>query len=128
MEKSHVGMYQCYFCMEDIGILLDRRLRKTLPRQAGVIDMNPCDKCKGYMEQGVIFMSILDSTTDEEMKGTMPNPHRTGGWCVISEDGVKRLLNGNKAMLDFALVNRFMFITDSAWQLMGLPKGETDEG
>ena len=120
MEKSHVGLYQCYFCGEDIGVLLDRRLRKSLPMKAGVIDMEPCDKCKELMKQGIILLSISDKTTAEEMKGPIPNPHRTGGWVVIKQSAVEKLFTGEH--LNFALKHRFAFITDEAWAALGLPK------
>jgi hypothetical protein len=121
-EKSHVGMFQCYFCGENVGVLLDKRLRKTLPRMVGVIDMAPCDKCKDYMKQGILFISIKNDTTADQMKGPIPNPYRTGDWAVIKEEAVKNALEGS--FLDFALKNRFMFITDLGWDELGIPRTE----
>jgi hypothetical protein len=146
-EKSHVGMSQCYFCGDDFQILLETRfeynkktgnpeLRKSLPRRVGVRDMEPCNKCKEYMKQGIILMSIKDDTTPEEMKGqaiyksgievgrTPPNPHRTGGWVVIKEEAYKRMFKGEAA--EFGLKHRFMFIADEAWSAVGLPRGEVE--
>jgi len=117
-------MYQCFFCGDDIGILLDRRLRNTLKRKAGVLNMDPCDKCKGYMKRGIILISISDDTTAEDMKGPMPNPFRTGGWCLVTEDAVKKFMDGGS--LEFALKLRFMFISDEAWDAVGLPRGEVE--
>lgn len=122
MEKSYVGMTNCYFCGEGKDILIDRRLKNSLPQYVGVLDMEPCNKCKEYMEQGIIVMSIKDDTTPEEMGkgGTIPNPYRTGGWVVVKEEAVKNFLNGD--MLDFALEKRFLFVVDSAWDMLGLPR------
>lgn len=122
MDKSYVGMTNCFFCNEPSMILLDRRLKNTLPRNCGVVDMTPCSKCDGYMQQGVILISISDDTTKEDMKGPMPNPYRTGGWVVVTREYVERAFSGS--MLDFALSNKFMFITDEAWDAIGLPRGE----
>ena len=121
MGKDYVGMYQCYFCGEDIGILLNRRLKKSIPRKAGVLDMEPCNKCKEYMRQGILLISISDSTTNEEMKEPTPNPYRTGGWVVVKEEAAKEVFDGDA--LKFALNHRFMFITDEAWDMAGLEKG-----
>ena len=119
MEKSHVGYNNCYFCGEINEILLDKRLRNTLHSNMGVMNMRPCSKCAEYMKQGVIFMSISDDTTAEEMKGPIPNPYRTGGWIVVRQEAVERMFEGD--YLKFALENRFAFITDSAWEKLGLP-------
>ena len=121
-EKSHVGMFQCYFCGKDAGILLDRRLRDILPRQVGVVDMTPCNECEEFMKQGIILISISDDTTFEQMKEKIPNPYRTGSFVVVKESFLDALNEGD--MKEFARKNRFMFITDSAWDKIGLPREE----
>ena len=138
MEKSYVGMTQCYFCLGDKDILLDRRLRNSLPRQVGVTDMSPCSECEDYMAQGIILISISDDTTEEDMKGepimkhgrevgmSPPNPYRTGGWCVVREEAVERIFSGD--YLKFALAKRFCFIVDEAWDKLGLPRGKVENG
>ena len=124
-EKSHVGMAKCFFCLEPGMILLDRRLKKSLPRDCGVVDMTPCSKCNDYMKQGIILISISDDTTKEDMKGPIPNPYRTGGWVVVKQEAVERFGVGD-ALLDFAIKHRFAFIADAAWLHLGLPMGEED--
>jgi hypothetical protein len=101
-------------------ILLDRRLKNTLPRNCGVVDLTPCSKCSEYMVKGVIVVSIKNDTTEESMKGPIPNPYRTGGWAVVTDDFVKRAFTG--VPLEAALKNRFMFVTDEAWIRLGLPE------
>lgn len=137
MEKSYVGMSNCYFCGEPNQILIDRTLKNTLPREVGVIDMTPCSTCEGYMKQGIIVMSICDDTTAEEMKaekiekygrtvGTRPpNPVRTGGWVVVKEEAVRRILQDNESYLKFALSKRFLFITSEAWNALGFEPAVT---
>ena len=121
--KSHVKLYQCYFCGEDIGILLDRWLRGARLMKAGCIDLTPCEKCKEWMEKGILLMSISNNTTPEEIKGPLPNPLRTGGWTVVKDEELKPILS--QSDYDFAQKYRFMFITDEAWQMIGLPEVST---
>ena len=116
-ELSHVGMNTCYFCNEPSGVLLDRRLRNTLPRNVGVMNMRPCTKCEDLMN--ILLISIKNDT---QMQGSIPNPYRTGGWVIIKQEAIERMLDGD--FLKFALEHRFMFINDEAWDAMGLPRNE----
>jgi len=103
-EKSYVGMYQCFLCGEDIGVVLDERLRNSFPRRVGAIDMEPCDKCKKYMEDGIIFISVRDGERGE-------NPYRTGGWVVVKEEVIPEHMRKQ----------RVYFIEDAVWNKLGLP-------
>lgn len=113
-EKSHVGMANCFLCNEPKHILLDRRLRKSLPHSA-VYDKEPCDKCKGYMKKGIIIISVKDGESGD-------NPYRTGGWWVVKEDMVKRLIS-QKSLLDDVLKKRVLFMEDKMAKFVGLKKG-----
>ena len=88
--------------------------------KAGCIDLTPCEKCKEWMEKGILLMSISNNTTPEEIKGPLPNPLRTGGWTVVKDEELKPILS--QSDYDFAKKSRFMFITDEAWQMIGLPE------
>lgn len=130
-EKSYVGMSNCYFCGKPNQVLIDKRLRNTLTSNMGVIDMTPCSECDGHMRKGIIVISIADDTTAEEMKskkiekygkvvGSLPpNPVRTGGWAVITQEYAERITEGQPTYRKFALEKRFMFITSEAWNLLG---------
>lgn len=75
-EKSHVGMDCCVICGEPIQILLDRKLRKILPRKI-VTSPVPCDKCKKkYLTKGILMI----------------NP-KSGDLIVIREEAFKRIFN-----------------------------------
>ena len=113
-EKEFVGMANCFYCNKPKHILLDRRLKKSLPREA-VYDNEPCDDCKGLMEKGVIFISVKDGE-----KGG--NPYRTGGWWVIKEEAVRRMLKGK--LLENVLKKRICFIDDSTCDKIGLEKAK----
>ena len=77
-SKSHVGMDMCFWCGECKQLLLDRRLKNSLEQEA-VYSMEPCDTCKGNMAKGITLMASEDGI----------NP--TGAWCVITEEGFKRM-------------------------------------
>ena len=120
------SLMQCFFCLEAKGVALlgnkGRELNKALdlpesaeaPRQA-VFDMEPCDKCAGYMQQGVILISV-----DPEKSPDHRNPWRTGGWSVVIEDAVKRWFS--EPLLSQVLKCRFAFVEDQVWTAIGLPK------
>lgn len=113
-DKSHVGMSQCFICGEVKEILLDRRLKNTLPRMA-CYDKEPCDKCKDWTKQGIIFISVANGESGD-------NPYRTGGWCVIKEKAVSKMISGE--LLKDVLKKRICFIEDEVWDKIGLPRKE----
>ena len=109
----------CYFCNEKKGeIILAGRLMgdREAPKYA-VWDMIPCNKCKGYMEMGIICISVKDGE-----KGY--NPYRTGGWAVIKAEAVTKMLDNNVQLLKHVLDKRMMFVEDTTWDAMGIPRGE----
>jgi len=86
------------------------------PHEA-IYNMEPCDECEGFMKQGIIFISVdPDKSGDDHL-----SPWRTGGWCVVTEDAVKRWFKGT--MLNSVLHRRFSFVEDAVWDQLGLPRG-----
>jgi hypothetical protein len=115
-ELSHVGMTACFFCGGDKDILLDTRLRNTLPRKA-VYDRTPCDTCKEHMKQGVMFISVRDGEEGD-------NPYRTGKRCVIRDRAVQGWpLDGE--LKKSILKARVCFVPDTDWKQLGLPDKDT---
>lgn len=115
-ELSHVGMDLCFLCNEPKAVILHKRLAPVLPR-AAVYDRAPCDKCKGYMKQGVIMISVNEKLTTDEK-----NPWRSGGWVVMTEDWCRRALTPQE-LIDIVLKHRVAFVPDEAWMKLGLPYG-----
>lgn len=109
---------RCFYCGEDKNLLL---LVGALPGdveapRGAVWDKEPCDKCRGYMEQGVILISVDESkTADRE------NPWRTGGWVVIKEEAVRRMIS-QPELADSICKKRVAFVPDDAWERLGLPR------
>ena len=110
-------MANCFYCNEPKHILLDRRLKETIPRNA-VYDKEPCDKCRKYMEQGIILISVKDGETDKD------NPYRTGGWWVVKKKFIMRIVKDG-TFLDEILKKRVAFLEDKTCELIGLKKNET---
>ena len=109
----------CFYCGKDRGVALLGRLPgdQEAPRRI-VIDREPCDECKGYMEKGVILISV-----DEKLSDDKTNPWRTGGWCVVKDDFIERVVSDG-ALKDSILKKRVAFLPDDAWDHLGLPRGE----
>lgn len=109
----------CFFCNEEKNsIILFGMLKGDVeaPRKA-VINDEPCDKCKGYMEQGIILISVDEKLSKDDMQ----NPYRTGEWCVVKEEFLKRTVTSPE-LLEAILKKRVCFLPDDAWDRMGLPR------
>jgi hypothetical protein len=110
----------CYFCQQPKNeiLLLGKLKGKDVeaPRNL-TFDQEPCDTCKGYMAQGIILISV----DEEKSKGNTANPYRTGGWAVVTDDAVRRIIKP-KELLDDVLTKRVLFVPDGVWDLIGLPR------
>jgi len=109
-EKHGVNpsLEQCFFCGEPKGIILFGRLKEDAeaPREV-CLNHEPCDKCKGYMEQGVMLVSVKDGSDRK-------NPCRTGAIAVIKEEAVKKMFKN--------FSGRFAFVEDAVWDSFMLPR------
>ena len=114
-ELNYVGMELCFYCQEPKSVLLDRRLKKTLPYGA-VYNHEPCDACQDWMAQGIILISVVTGARGD-------NPIRTGGWVVVKDDVITRLVN-DPALVAHILTQRWAYMPDDAWDRIGLPRGE----
>ena len=123
----------CFLCQEPRGLVLFGRMGTSVQKALGAnysemrndpeaprkltMDMEPCDKCKGYMEKGIILISV-----DEKLTEDMKNPYRTGGWCVVKEEAVRRWGLQPAKLLEDILKKRVAFLPDDAWDFIGLPR------
>ena len=133
-EKYGVNpsMEQCFYCGEDVGIVLFGAMSGAraaamgggrdgeAPRRVCFgTHSEPCPKCKGWMEKGVMLVSVRDGQDESEQ-----NPYRSGRMAVVSEDGVRAVFDPESA--DKLCASRFGFIENSAWEKVGLPM-DSDE-
>lgn len=71
-------------------------------------------KCKDYMKQGIILISVRDGE-----KGN--NPYRTGGWCIVRDEVITRIVNSPE-LVESILKHRVSFISDIVWDQIGLSR------
>lgn len=108
---------KCFYCNEDKNeIILTGRLPDDAEAPKGMVwDKEPCDKCKGHMAKGVIFISVRNEETDHD------NPYRTGGWVVLKDEAVARIVR-TPALRENILSRRVAFVPDQVWDAIGLPR------
>ncbi len=83
--------------------------------QSAVCDVRPCDTCRGYMAEGVILISVRNGESGD-------NPYRTGGWVVVTDDAIRRLIS-TPELRDDILKKRVAFLPDEVWDAIRLPRG-----
>lgn len=122
-------LQNCFLCGESKGIILAGASCQKLAKSAGYesyermgsrgmcTDMEPCDKCKGYMTQGVIIIGVDESKTTDRK-----NPYRTGHFCVLKDEAIKRLVNPE--ILDKVLEMRVMYMPGEEMVAMGMCQAE----
>ena len=110
---------RCYYCLEDKNeILLPGRLPGDVEAPQGAVwNKVPCDTCRGLMEQGILLISV-----DEAKSLDKGNPWRTGGWVVVREEVVRRLVQPPE-LVEAICKQRVAFVPDDAWDKLGLPRG-----
>lgn len=109
---------QCFLCLEDCDVILFGQLKndKEAPRKVCLGPQHRCSKCEELTKEGIVFISVDDAKSKD-----MQNPWRTGGWVVIKEEAVKRIVHPPE-LLKSILGARFAFVPDDAWDMLGLPR------
>ena len=79
---------QCYYCGKDKNqlALLGARYKGKAPMHM-VTDLEPCDKCKPKLAQGITFIHCADD-------GNEKDPKPTGGYSVVKEKAAKKMIPG----------------------------------
>ena len=118
----------CFFCNESKGLLLAGAQANKIAQSAGhdsyhsmgsqglVTDHEPCDKCKGYMQQGIILIGV-----DEAKSTDMQNPWRTGRFAVVKDRAIKELVNPPE-LAESILKKRMCFMPDEVFVALGIPE------
>lgn len=133
-KKEHVALTHCFYCQEADKILLactynekGEPLKDLGSFNHCVIDMEPCQKCADWMKKGIILIGIdISKSKPGWEKEKMPNPWRAGGWAVIKDEALQRIVL-DKRTQEFALKHRFMFIEQKAMVKMGIVQEKEDE-
>ena len=110
----------CFFCLKPKKeVILAGYIKGDAEAPHSVVwDRNPCNTCAEYMCQGIIFISVKDGETED-------NPYRTGGWIVVTEDAMRRILIIPQFADVIARV-RFAFVPDHVWDQIGFPRHSGD--
>lgn len=115
-EKSFVGMSNCFICGEVKELLLDRRLKPSLP-QSAVYNKEPCDKCKKIMKVGILFVGVKNG--EYEKAEDKNNPYRTGQIIGIKEDAFMQMPI-NKELKQEIFKKRLCYMEEDVLKQMGL--------
>jgi len=104
-----------------------------------IMDMDPCDKCLGHQELGVMFVSVKEDDLEKYAeaqsynKGLDPNnrhhqnlykrviPERTGPMCVLTEEGARKLPIEPPEMLEGIIKKRCCMVPESVYEAFGFP-------
>lgn len=117
----------CFICGSDVGVVLWGQLTaKTAqafteggtpterhgeaPRKV-VVDQEPCDKCRGHMELGVMLV---------EVTGTEDDPRPTGTLVVIKDEAIEKMFEPRVSQ--DVLDKRMAYVPADAWDALGLPR------
>ncbi len=99
-----------------------------------------CSKCEGYQKAGIILISIRDGEGDRMREARqrarskhesssrrnqpfffLDNPYRTGGWVVVKEGAVERMLQSTPEIWAETQKRRVLFLEQAVWDTFGLP-------
>jgi len=151
LSKEHgvnPAIPNCYYCDEKKNeVILAGHMRGDIeaPKNS-VWDMTPCEECLGFMQQGIIMISVRDGEMDKEEEARkraladwdishghrslaaqrrnpfryFPNPHRSGNFVVVTEDFIRRAI-GAAGLRTQILSQRWSFVPDEVWLALGLP-------
>lgn len=135
-------VFKCFYCLggkNELGLLGMLPGDVEAPREM-IYDMEPCDKCKDLMQQGVIVISVKDGEyekieSDRELykrkvdhlaprqrrrgvRPFIPNPYRSGLWSVVRDRLIEDLIQ-TPELREQVLSCRWMFMEDEVAEMTG---------
>lgn len=119
----------CFYCGESRGLVLAGMSCNKLAMAAGQKEgysrwgnnaicssKEPCDKCKGYMDQGIILIGV-----DEKKTTDMDNPYRTGRFAVVRDRVIEQAVT-DPELSESILKARVAFMPDEVFEMLGIPE------
>ena len=79
-----------------------------------IISRGVCSDCQAHMKVGVVLIEV-----DEEKTTDPSNPYRAGGFAVVKDEAIERML-GEGELLDSVLKLRVCYMPIDAWDSVGL--------
>lgn len=89
----------CFFCGEkknEIALLGHLKGDAEAPRNA-ILDMEPCDKCKAFMDKGYTMLGVLDHPIIDGQPPIAEGKYLSRNFVVMSEQGIRRILTPDAA-------------------------------
>ena len=140
-DGKYVAMTRCYFCGEADRIVLHNKFGDVSEMHDKIIDMEPCNKCKGWMDQGIMLLGIEEAKCEPGWnkpkpgeQNFIPNPYRSGRLVVIREEAFDRLIENSEmedevkqGMIGFAHKHRFMFMESEVVARIAEASGQGQE-
>lgn len=132
-DGSYVACTRCFFCGESSAIILHKSFGDVSAYHDKVCDMTPCAKCADFMKQGIILIGIdAEKSTPgwntppargsaDFRENWIPNPHRSGAFCVIREDALDHIFN-NPEYNAWAKRTRWIFVEHDVLVQIGAVK------
>ena len=123
---------RCFYCMKDKDLiyLLGKTRGDVEAPHGAVWDMEPCEKCKKWMKEGIIVISVRDDQgqelVDAHRDNRPPNPYRTGGFWVIKHGVLDDIFD--EEIMEEINACGWTFIPDEVIKAIGLfeLEGEND--
>ena len=114
-----VALTKCFYCGGNSDILMNKTPTKHLAKKVEsmhgkVVSMEPCQTCKEYMKLGIIAITYDEKLTDDKK-----NPYRTGGFFVLAEHTIAKLID-DEELLRHILSSRFFFMQHEVAETTGL--------
>ena len=129
LEKKQIGVAvpknYCFICAKlvDQDVIMNTKATKSAADKVKALHgavvgfmEEPCNECKEQMKKGVIIVTMNSDKTDDPN-----NPYRTGGFFLVTEDYIGRLLEEkeHKELKETVLTKRYMFLEHVVAEKLG---------
>lgn len=128
MNKDSLGVALtkelCPACLKEMNGAIVMNTRLSIPQARKVEELHGkvvgiadhfCEECDGYAKQGIIIVTIDESKTEDRK-----NPWRTGGFFVVTDSYIERLMDDSPALLEQTLEKRMCYMPHEVAEGIGL--------
>ena len=99
----------------------NKRLNDMNGKVVGIAD-HFCEECEEWSKKGIIIITVDEKKTDD-----ISNPWRTGGFFVLKDDYIKKLMDESPALLERTLKHRMCYMPHEVAEGIGLFNKPEDE-
>ena len=78
----------CFWCGEEKNeiAMLGKLPGDVEAPKSAVLDFEPCDKCKSFMDQGITLVGVTDKQPENGVPCIGEGLYPTGAWSVLKEE------------------------------------------